>query len=557
MPCAVGAGPQLMVQSPAAGRAHLASTVREGGCRILLAEDDDDISESVSGVLEDAGYVVEVCHNGQEALNSLREHPADLIVLDLMMPVMDGWEFRAIQRADRAIADIPVVVISADGSAKAAAVHAESYVKKPFGANELISAVERVLLERERRNLAARLEETERLALLGTIAAGVGHEINNPLSFTLGNLELSDTIMTSLRTEIARLRQPATEENTTDAVATIADKLEKLSSLLEDCRTGAERVRLIVRNLQSLSRRSDDRRVRLDVRRVIDSAVSMVWHQIKTRAKLDRRYQDDVAVAGDETRLGQVFLNLLVNAAQSIHGTSPDHNMIQVVVRKENGLAVVEIRDSGIGMSQALRARIFEPFFTTKGQGEGTGLGLSICRDIVEAHGGEISVESEPGFGSTFTVKLPLWADGGIARVSEGPRAVSSHRRLRTAPSLLSNVWIVDDDPLVAHAMSRMLGDTYQVLVTKGPRDVLERIENGESFDALLCDIMMPEMNGMTLCERIAALNPDLARHIVFISGGMIAREGNEASLDPKRLYLQKPFEEIDLRRIIERATEA
>lgn len=545
-----------MSQGTGVARAHLESSVREGGLRILVAEDDDDISESVAEVLEDAGYSVDICRNGKEALDSLRGRPADLIVLDLMMPVMDGWEFRAIQRADRAIADIPVVVISADGSPKAAAVHAESYVKKPFAANELVSAVERVLLERERRNLAARLEETERLALLGTIAAGVGHEINNPLSFTLGNLELSETVISAIRTDLAELRQASPATDISDSLGVVSDKLDRLSVLLQDSRTGAERVRLIVRNLQSLSRRSEDRRVRLDIKKVIDSAISMVWSQIKSRAKLERLYSEGVEVSGDETRLGQVFLNLLVNAAQAIRETAPELNRIQVVVRKDGKRAIVEVRDSGTGMSQALRSRIFEPFFTTKGQGQGTGLGLSICRDIVEAHEGEISVESEPGLGSTFIVTLPLYGDAELERSSDGPRVVSSHRRLRSARAARANVWIVDDDPLVAHAMSRMLGDTYDVLVTTGPQDVLDRIERGESFDALLCDVLMPDVGGLELSRRLAAAHPELAQRIVLMSGGAFTRDATDFPMEPDRLYLEKPFEEIDLRRIIERATE-
>jgi CheY-like chemotaxis protein len=286
---------------------------------------------------------------------------------------------------------------------------------------------------------------------------------------------------------------------------------------------------------------------------VVDSAISMVWNQLKTRAKLVRAYSEGVDVAGDETRLGQVFLNLLVNAAQSIRDVAPDSNVIKVTIRREDSFAVVEIGDTGIGMSKALRARIFEPFFTTKGQGEGTGLGLSICRDIVEAHVGEIFAESEPGLGSTFTVRLPLWGSGETLRPSDRPTIISSHRRLCHTPAVRTRVWIVDDDPLVAHAMSRMLGDTYQVLVTLGPQNVLDRIQQGETFDTLLCDVSMPEMNGMDLARHIAEMRPDLERRVVFISGGAFSQS---TTVDPKRLYLQKPFGEIDLRRIIERATD-
>lgn len=545
----------MVHRSDATARAHVTSGVRPGGCRVLLAEDDDDIAESVSGVLTDAGYTVETCRNGQEALARLREDPADLVVLDLMMPVMDGWEFRAIQRADRSIADIPVVVISADGSAKAAAVHAESYVKKPFAAADLVAAVERVLLQRDRRHLAARLEETERLTLLGTIAAGVGHEINNPLSFAMGNLDLSDVIVGEIRSDLNELRD---EGGANPAiVSALSDKLDKLAALLQDSRTGADRVRLIVRNLQSLSRRSDDRRSRVDLRKVLDSSIAMVWNQIKSRATLERNYEESVHVAADEARLGQIFLNLLVNASQAIQRPDPTTNVIRIAIRKEAGYGVVDVEDTGVGMSRSMRSRIFEPFFTTKGQGEGTGLGLSICQDIVKDHGGTITVDSELGRGSVFTVFLPLWSDGDTERLSDGPKVISSHRRLRWTGEKKKTIWIVDDDPLVAHAMSRMLTGGYDVLVAKGPLDVLDRIAAGESFDALLCDLMMPEMSGIDLFNRIVAARPDLSRRMVFISGGMYTLEASEFATQPNRLFLEKPFTEPDLHEVIERATNA
>jgi signal transduction histidine kinase len=372
-------------------------------------EDDEDIAEELRAILEDAGYSVEACHNGEQALERLRESPADLVVLDLVMPVMDGWQFRALQRSDRSIADIPVVVITADSSAKAAAVHAESYVKKPFGAHDVVNAVDRVFLEKDRKALSSRLEETERLAQLGIIAAGVGHEINNPLSFTMGNLELSDAFVAALRSDVMSLPNFLNAADYARALASIDEKLHKLAAAVQDARTGAERVRLIVRNLQSLGRRSEDMRSRLDLRKVVDSSISIVWSQIKSRATLKRVYTEGLDVAGDETRLGQVFLNLLMNAAQAMDDATPEANTIVVTIRRESDVAVVEIQDSGVGMSKAQEARAFEPFFTTKEPREGTGLGLSISRDIVHAHGGEITVRSERGRGSTFTVRLPVW----------------------------------------------------------------------------------------------------------------------------------------------------
>jgi CheY-like chemotaxis protein len=372
----------------------------------------------------------------------------------------------------------------------------------------------------------------------------------------MGNLELSDATLAALKTDVSRLRDTHSTPDDLEALAGIEEKLDKLTTLLQDGRTGAERVRLILRNLQSLGRRSEDKRVRLDLRSIADSSISIVWSQIKSRATLKRVYENVAEVAGDETRLGQVFLNLLINAYQSIRDPRPDENVIVVTIRQESDFALVEIKDSGVGMSKAQEARVFEPFFTTKRQGEGTGLGLSISRDIVLAHGGHISVDSELGQGTTFTVRLPIWREG-MERPSDRPKVLSSHLRLRPTGETRKQIWIVDDDPLVANAMNRMLGRTYEVLVTLGPHDVVARIRAGQSFDALLCDLMMPEMTGMELARLVAAERPELGKRLVFISGGIYTPEAMEFANEPGRYLVEKPFDEQRLRRAIERASES
>jgi CheY-like chemotaxis protein len=280
----------------------------------------------------------------------------------------------------------------------------------------------------------------------------------------------------------------------------------------------------------------------------------MVWNQIRTRATLERTYAEGVEVLADEARLGQVFLNLLVNASQALQEARPEANTVRISIRRENGSAFVDVEDTGIGMSKALKARIFEPFFTTKSQGEGTGLGLSISRDIVEAYGGDISVRSELGSGSTFTVRLPLWNDEGERPSSDRPGVISSRMRPRAPVETKPSVWIVDDDPLVAHAMNRMLKGTYDVLVTDGPLDVLTRLRDGQSFGVLLCDLTMPDMTGMELSARVASERPELENRMVFISGGAYTREAVAFANAPGRHFLQKPFREPELRRVIERA---
>jgi two-component system, NtrC family, sensor kinase len=373
--------------------------------RVLVVEDDEDILESMSGILVDAGYRVDACMNGRVALDRLQQSRFDAVVLDLMMPVMNGWEFVTAKKADPSIAEIPIVAISADSSAKATAIRAESYIPKPFDANDLVSAVGRVLLAADRRKLAQRLDETERLVLLGTIAAGVGHEISNPLCVATAGVELSEHMLSSVREKVRVANRARQDER---LLPRIEGPLDQIQGQLQDCHASLDRIRLIVRDLRTLSRRAGDERTLVDVGSLLESVISLASGEIISQVDLVCAYEPVVRVLGNETRLGQVFLNLLVNAAQSIPEEQAKHKRITVAVRQEDGLAVVEVRDPGRGMSGAQIDRIFEPFFTTKGQQGGIGLGLAISKEIVEAHGGTIQVASALGLGSTFTVRLPM-----------------------------------------------------------------------------------------------------------------------------------------------------
>ena len=525
--------------------------------RVVVAEDNEDFRELLATVLVRAGYEVDTCRNGQEALNLLLAKPTDLVLLDLNMPVMDGWQFRTAQRADQSIADVPVVVMTSDPSPQATAIHADSYVQKPFGWDELLRAIERVFLEGERREQAARLEETDRLALLGTVAAGVGHEINNPLSFAIGNLEIVDEAMPALRAEVAGLLGPSSTLEQREAVERVLRRFDEVRGLLGDSRAGVGRVRMLVRNLRSLSARPVERRELLDLPKVVDASVSMASGQIKYRATLIRNYGDPVQVLGDEGRLCQVFLNLLVNAAQSMPADQIETNCIGVSTRVEGDSAVVEIRDTGRGMSKTLQTRIYEPFFTTKGAEGGTGLGLSISKDIVATHGGRIEVQSEPERGSVFRVLLPLpksEAEGRVASSAPPPAsAVLPVARNSGRP----RVWVLDDERMVAQIIARSLQARCEVWVTSEPRELLARLEAGETFDVCCCDLMMPQMTGMEIRARIAAAWPQLLPRMIFVTGGPSTQEGRDFIARPDVLVLDKPFDVEHLRSTVQRVLSA
>jgi signal transduction histidine kinase len=370
-----------------------------------LVEDDWDILESMSLVLEGAGYLVDECEDGKEALDQLRQSPADVIVLDLMLPVMNGWEFVTAKNADPSVAQIPVIAMSADSSAKATAIRAEAFVAKPFDADEFVLTVGRVLLEADRRKLGQRIHETERLVLLGTIAAGVGHEINNPLTVVMTTLELLARSLTNVRDRLDVAKPPDVSESMRAAMKA---PLDTMQGQLSDCYSGLERIQTIVRDIRGASRPPEDDRTLVALAPLLESAVSMARGEIDERVELVRDYERGVRVLGNETRLGQVFFNLLINAAQSMPKEGKGEKRISLAIRSGGAWASVEIRDTGQGMTPEQRERIFEPFFTTKGRQGGTGLGLAISKDIVESYGGRIEVTSELGQGSRFSVQLPL-----------------------------------------------------------------------------------------------------------------------------------------------------
>jgi two-component system NtrC family sensor kinase len=252
----------------------------------------------------------------------------------------------------------------------------------------------------ERRQVQEKLRAAERMVSLGTLAAGVAHEINNPLSYLLSNLHFVDDELSAMA-----------EAGEGLASARGGELLEALKEAL----SGGLRVRDIVRDLKTFSRDNEDQRGLVDVRGVLDSCVNMAWSEIRHRARLEKDYGEVPLVEANESRLGQIFLNLLVNAAQAIAHGDARKNEIRISTRHEGEAVVVAVRDTGAGISEENLSRLFEPFFTTKPVGVGTGLGLSICHGIVTGMGGRITVDSQLGQGTTFRVFLPIKRPEGVS----------------------------------------------------------------------------------------------------------------------------------------------
>ncbi|HEX9296648.1 MAG TPA: response regulator, partial [Polyangiaceae bacterium] len=343
-----------------------------GGRRLLLVEDDGELRSSLAELLQNDGYDVVGASNGLEALEYLKKAPApDLILLDLMMPVKDGWQFRVEQKRDPALSAIPVLALSADDTPKAVAIDADMYIRKPFQYTTLLEAVRRIIDSR-------RLAHLDRMASLGTLAAGIAHEINNPLTYVIANLQLLEEEMPRLIHDYLGAVQRAGSSPDARAATTV-NRLNEASARLHDALEGAERIRGIVLHVKTFSRAGDEHRTFVDVRSILDSSIKVVFSEIRQRARLVKEYEHVPLILANPGQLGQVFLNLLLNAAHAIEDEDPHQNMIRVATRTAaTGDIVVEVSDTGRGIPHEVRQRIFDPFFTTKPLGVGTGLGLSI-----------------------------------------------------------------------------------------------------------------------------------------------------------------------------------
>jgi len=412
----------------------------------------------------------------------------------------------------------------------------------------------------ERKRLRAKLLVSDRMASLGTLAAGIAHEINNPLAYVTGNLEL-----------IAESLQASEHDPTRAARA-------ELRGAVSDARDGAERVRKIVRGLRSFSRSEEERRVQLALPGVLEAAIRLTSNEVRHRARLIRELAPVPLVVADDGRLTQVFINLLINAAHAITPGRSDQHRITVRTRTdEQGRAVIEIEDTGTGIPAELQARVFDPFFTTKEVGEGTGLGLSICHGIVSGLGGQISIESTPahptdgppvgGVAGAIDAgpqrgedrEHPAEPDrrvGTLVRVVlppaiDVPAPAPGTERVASPPSggqRRHRVMLVDDEPLVVQTIERLLCRDYDITVALCGRDALAQIAQGVRFDAIVSDVMMPNMTGLELVEELQRTAPDQVQRLILLSGGAVTAHTRER-LDALGVpQLDKPVTANELR---------
>ena len=433
--------------------------------RILLADDDLVGLGLVELQLQQAGHQVDTVSDGAAALAAARANRPDLIITDVLMPELDGFELCRRCKADPQLQQMPIIFCSSSyidpqEQQLGLALGADRYLIKPVPMEALLEAVDELLQrppaeqtdnqslddemrllrsynevlftklqakvqelqqtaakhqssEESLKTMQAQIIQQEKMASIGQLAAGVAHEINNPIGFITSNLTSLGKYAERLDTYIAALQQSlytCPHHPGLDELDRLRQKLKvdyiisDVTQLVAESLDGANRVRRIVQDLKSFSRVDQAESSRVNLNECLETTINIAWNELKYIATLERQFGELPPIVCNPQQLNQVFLNLLVNAAQAMETSGT----VTVRTWTEPGWVCVSVADTGKGMPEEVRSRIFEPFFTTKPAGKGTGLGLSISADIVHKHHGEITVASEPGKGTVFTVRLPV-----------------------------------------------------------------------------------------------------------------------------------------------------
>lgn len=378
----------------------------------------------------------------------------------------------------------------------------------------------------EQRRLEAKMAHADRLATVGVLAQGVAHELNNPLTFVTMNVrELVDTL------ESDRPVDPLLRDELAESAREAAD--------------GARRMARIVSDLQGLAR-VDDEPTSMDLNRVVERCLVLARAQIRSRVRVHTSLNTVPEVYGDEGRMTQVVLNLLINAVQALPERTGN---IWVETRLEGQDALLEVRDDGPGFSPHVRDRVFEPFVTTKPVGDGTGLGLFVCHQYVSECGGALEALDADEGGARLRVKLQL------ARAGDAPRSASTDPEPHSAerPRLL----IIDDEPIIRESLARKLASTVDVEIDGSAESALERFRQGETFDIVLCDLMMPGKGGRWLYSALREEFPDAQPAFCVMTGGAVEREDARFLAETSPPLLRKPFSTSDVATFVRARFEA
>ncbi len=385
-------------------------------------------------------------------------------------------------------------------------------------------------------DLQSQLARADRLAAVGQLAAGVAHEVNNPAGVVLGCLQTLNEEVSQVQSQIRDLSIPQRPQ--------LLLRLDDISDMLRDSQNGLARITSLIKELSAFSRSDQDELELLDINDLVESVCAMTFNKIRYRAQLQKSYSDIPKIVGERGKLAQVLTNLLLNAAQAIEEGNSPQNYVKISTSVENNEIQIRVQDTGAGIPKSQFTQIFEPFYTTKARGVGTGLGLSLSGEIVRRHGGQITVESQVNVGSEFTVTLPV--DNNLVAKPE------EHRQPSQLPQRRARILVIDDEEPLLKVYKRLLKKRHEVVTIPSGKQALEHLRQDSAFDVVLCDLMMPELDGVGVFEGLTKVAPALKERTIFCTGGIFSPRARDFLESVSNVVLKKPippedlFDEID-----------
>jgi len=504
--------------------------------RVLVVGGEKGERERLGSLLaEDPNaYELELCSSATEALAAARARVPDCMFVATQLPDLSSAEFLKLLGAASPSRPLPPVIVfggdsrrigenirlGAQDSINLFTATREDLVRSVAHARERLASLE----------LRQRLDLAERLATLGRLAAGVAHEINNPAAYALANLSQLRERTSLLRANLGKLAVSRPDA----PMAHIENTLDEIEEMVIDSLEGVSRIATIVGELQQFARSRPHENAWTDLREVARVAVRLTKNRLRHRCEVHTDLNPTRRFVADQGKLVQVAINLIDNASKALTGAPGD--AVTVSTGFDADVSWLAIEDNGHGVTEHLRAKIFEPFFTTDERRAGTGLGLTLSREYAERHRGSLDFEPRAGGGSRFVLRVPT--DTGLSvPVSRAPRKADARA------SASNRVLVVDDEPAVLRAFRRVLAPTYSVTLVNNGHEALQQIHESDDFDAVICDINMPQLGGVDFYRQLELNHPELARRVMFCSGGVFGEEAREFIESTRNPVLHKPVE--------------
>ncbi len=528
-----GAPDRISPAVPPTSGSRRGTRPNDAAISIMVVEDDMGDRMLYRRVLgnSETDYDITEFGNATEALSAVPTVRPECILLDLNLPGCDGLEFLERLRELGLSITPSVVMITADQSrgvgVRALQAGASDFLLKgDLDSATLERAVHRATRELASRKMKLQLDRAEKLAAVGQLAAGVAHDINNPATSIIANLDIIAARLAA-RDAAGRLLLEA-------------EDARSVSQMVADCQEGMTQISATVEELRTQTGTRVDGIHAISIDSVVRAAQRMLKTQLSNARRVSFDLDAPVEFPADRAKLTRVVTNLLINA---VYAAGPRGNVL-LSTRQDEDSVVLEVEDSGVGVPEEIRDRVFDPFFTTKTDSKNMGLGLALCASYVEHHRGKIAIDASALGGALLRVTLPL--DNGLKVVDLAPSGVPSRRVLRSLPRVL----IIDDDPDVLHAYERVLGREYQLTLESDPSRGLTLLGQ-PFFDAVICDVVMPGLNGVNLYH-LAQQRTDCPP-FVFCTGGALDEATNELLHRTSAPILYKPLDFDKLRSLLPR----